>query len=139
MRSASVRWLPVTPISPTRGPGGGAAGATATVSPGDVLWANAARGGAATRAIASATSRARRLAPPDHGGGSGRRGRLGGGDGLEFELVVVALDPDPGASRPLAAQDELGEWILEQLLDRPLERASPQRRIEAAVDEQLHR
>src|SRR6266571_558258 len=139
MRSVSVRWLPVTPISPTRGLGAGAAGMTAAVSAAGALWPNAAPGGAATGAIASAKRRARKLAPPDHGGGSRRRGRLGGGGGLEFELVVVALDLDPGASRPLTTQDELGEWILEQLLDRPLERAGPQRRIEAAVDEQLDR
>ena len=51
--------------------------------------------------------------------------------GLEVELVVLAGDLDARSGRELTAQDELGERILEEALDRSLERARSERGIES--------
>src|SRR5215470_15037584 len=75
---------------------------------------------------------------------SARRHRCRSGLGLglsdrgEVELVVLAGDPDRGPSWELAAQDELGERVLEQALNGSLERACAERGIEPSLDEQLH-
>src|SRR5438874_4157798 len=84
--------------------------------------------GQATRRASALAARSRR-----------RGGRLRHGAGIEVEVVVLACHADVGAGGELTAQDVLGEGILEQLLDRPLEGPGPERGVEPAVDEQLHR
>src|SRR5690242_16507943 len=138
--------MPTTRSSPTRSSGAGVAGAAAAESSaagaaGPVAAeSDAAASGAAVPRAAPARPRARirrsarsavtSSAPRGDRRGSGHRpggsptGCRGAGNrrGLELELVVRALDAEPGAGRPLAAEDELGERVLEVLLDGALER-----------------
>src|SRR5258706_5231152 len=158
MRSASVRTLPSTVTVPTVAPSsgsslesaaalsgvaagppgesaGGAENGVRLVSPKAGAGDGTDAGGCAAAGVTN--SRARRRAAASAGRRHRLRGGVAGDDGLECELLLLATDLDGGAGRPLPAQDEISERILQDLLDRPLERACPERDVEAPVDEEF--
>src|SRR5438105_3948374 len=81
-------------------------------------------------------------------GGLGLRGSADGGrlrgrhgrDHLDVDLfLVLALDDDRRARRHRAAEDEVGERILDQALDRTAQRPGAHRRVVALLDEHFLR
>src|SRR5258706_5436865 len=149
MRSVSVTALPMTLICPisTMAPGVPWVGGAPVLS--ETATAGSASGGAA-RTLATVPSAARHSRSSSRAvwtlasRGRGRRGRrhtrlgrgLVGGE-LEIELFAGPLDTDARTPRPLSAQYELRERILEVLLDRAIERPGSERRVEPAIDEQF--
>src|SRR5205085_8426324 len=68
--------------------------------------------------------------------GLGRRA----GDERDVDLVLVlARDEDGRVRRQRAAEDEVGERILDEALDRPPERPRAHRRVVALLDEEVLR
>src|SRR6267378_4959855 len=162
MRRLSAVTLPSTRTRPTRGAGAATSGAadesTGAAAPRESTgtWAPGASG-----ASAAAVRRSARPSPANHAPArsastrspaseaarsgarssglrsSGRRNHRARGNRLEVELVVLATHTDGGAGWQLSTQDEFGEGVLEQPLDRALERAGPERRVEAAFHQQL--